>query len=89
MNPSKPKAADVDPIEVPKAAEKEAVVLAGPAPAEYALILGVRRIKTGSFAGLWELTELDDKHSVKRVLTDANTRSIVINLAAREIGKCL
>lgn len=56
---------------------------------DYVLILGVRRLKTGSFAGLWELTELNADGSVKRVLTDANTRSIVINLAGREIGKAL
>lgn len=56
---------------------------------EYSLILGLRRIKEGSFAGLWELTELDDSGTVKRVITDANTRGIVINLAAREIGKAL
>lgn len=56
---------------------------------DYALILGIRRLKTGSFAGLWELTVLDANHDVKRVVTDANTRSIVMNLAGREIGKAL
>lgn len=56
---------------------------------EYSLVLGLRRHKEGPFAGLWELTELDENGSVKRVITDANTRSIIINLAAREIGKAL
>lgn len=59
---------------------------------EYSLILGLRRHKEGPFAGLWELTELDNDRgelSVKRVITDANTRSLIVNLAAREIGKAL
>lgn len=58
-------------------------------PVEYALILGVRRIKEGPFAGLWELTELNGDVSVKRVITDANTRGLVVSLAARAIGNAV
>lgn len=58
-------------------------------PVEYALILGIRRHKEGAFAGLWELTELDSNGSVKRVLTDANTRGLVVSLAARAIGNAV
>jgi hypothetical protein len=53
----------------------------------YSLILGLRRIREGSFKGLWELTELDGEGSVKRVITDANVRSLVISLATRAIGE--
>lgn len=60
-----------------------------PAPVEYSLILGVRRIKVGPFAGLWELTELDANHSVKRVITDADTRGLIVSLAARAIGNAV
>lgn len=55
----------------------------------YSLILGLRRIKEGSFKGLWELTQLDMNGSVVKVLTDANTKASVINLAARAIGGAL
>lgn len=53
---------------------------------KYALILGLRRINEGAFKGLWELTELDGDCSVKRIITDANVKASVINLAARAIG---
>jgi hypothetical protein len=55
----------------------------------YNLILGLRRIKAGPFAGLWELTELTGEVSVKRVVMDASTRASVIALATREIGKAV
>lgn len=55
-------------------------------PTDYLLILGLRRIKDGDFKGLWELTQLDANGSVVKVITDANTKSSVINLAARAIG---
>lgn len=55
-------------------------------PVEYNLILGLRRLKEGSFAGLWELTELNADGSVKRVISDANTRGILVSLAARAMG---
>lgn len=53
----------------------------------YTLILGFRRIREGSFAGLWELTELSGDVSVKRVVMDASTRASAIALATREILK--
>lgn len=56
---------------------------------KYALILGIRRIKEGPFKGLWELTELSGDNSVKKVISDANTKASVINLAARAIGATL
>lgn len=55
----------------------------------YALILGIRRIKEGPFKGLWELTELNGSGSVERVISDANTKASIINLAARAIGATL
>lgn len=56
---------------------------------KYHLILGVRRIKDGAFKGLWELTELSGDCSVKKVISDANTKASIINLAARAIGATL
>lgn len=53
----------------------------------YNLILGLRRLNSGPFQGLWELTELTGDVSVKRVISDANSRGILVSLAAREFGK--
>lgn len=51
------------------------------------LVLTVRRITVGSFAGLWELCKiLPDGTS--EVMTDANTKGIVANLAYNEIARC-
>lgn len=51
------------------------------------LVLTVRRIRIGSFQGLWELCKIMPDGSAK-VLTDANTKGIVANLAYNEISKC-
>lgn len=48
------------------------------------LVLTIRRLHVGSFAGLWELGRVMPDGSIK-VLTDANTKSIVINMARNEI----
>lgn len=51
------------------------------------LTLTVRRLRIGSFTGLWELCRINPDGS-KTVVTDANTKSIMINLARNEILKC-
>jgi hypothetical protein len=51
------------------------------------LVLTVRRIHVGSFSGLWELARVEPDGSIK-VITDANTKAIVISLARNEILKC-
>lgn len=51
------------------------------------LILTVRRLRIGSFTGLWELARVMPDGTVK-IITDANTKQIVINLARNEILKC-
>jgi hypothetical protein len=51
------------------------------------LVLTVRRITAGSFAGLWELCKVNPDGTIK-VLTDANTKMIVANLARNEVAKC-
>lgn len=51
------------------------------------LVLTVRRIQAGSFAGLWELSKVLPDGTMQ-VLTDANTKGIVANLAYNEIAKC-
>lgn len=66
----------------------EEVVNSGEKPVDndYSLILGVRRIKEGAFAGLWELTELTGEVSVKRVIMDASTRASIMGLAGKAIA---
>lgn len=51
------------------------------------LVLTLRRITVGSFAGLWELRKINSDGTTK-VLTDANTKLIAANLARNEIVKC-
>lgn len=51
------------------------------------LVLTLRRITVGSFAGLWELCKINPDGSTK-VLTDANTKMIAANLARNEVVKC-
>ncbi len=51
------------------------------------LVLTVRRIQAGSFSGLWELRKVLPDGSTE-VLTDANTKGIVANLAYNEVAKC-
>jgi hypothetical protein len=55
---------------------------------DYSLIIGVRRIKEGNFAGLWEVVKLSHRGEVERVITDANSKSLACSLAANEIAKC-
>ena len=56
-------------------------------PIHYDEILGIRVLRKGQFRGLWELVRLDDEGKVKQVITDANSRGMVINLATRLILK--
>lgn len=51
------------------------------------LVLTVRRLHVGSFTGLWELGRVLPDGSIK-IITDANTKAIVINLARNEIMRC-
>lgn len=51
------------------------------------LMLTVRRLHVGSFSGLWELCRINSDGS-KTVVTDANTKSIIMSLARNEIMKC-
>jgi hypothetical protein len=51
------------------------------------LVLMVRRLRVGSFTGLWELSKMRSDGSIE-VITDANTKQLMINLARNEILKC-
>lgn len=52
------------------------------------LILTVRRIHVGSFAGLWELCRIEKDGHVT-VVSDANDKMTTMNLAKVQIGKLL
>lgn len=56
---------------------------------DFDIVLGVRRLRTGSFSGLWELTELDvaPGSTVKRVLIDASTKAFVVRKAWEAIRR--
>lgn len=51
----------------------------------YDEILAVRVLRKGPFRGLWELVRLDDQGKVKQVLTDANSRGMIITMMNRSI----
>lgn len=51
------------------------------------LVLTVRRLRVGSFTGLWELAKVVSDGSIK-VISDANTKQIICNLARNEILRC-
>lgn len=51
------------------------------------LVLTLRRLRVGSFSGLWELCRVNPDGTLK-VLTDANTKMIAANLAHNEIVRC-
>ncbi len=53
----------------------------------YDEILGIRNLRTGPFKGLWELVRLNDDGTVRQVLTDANSRGMIITMANRQILK--
>jgi hypothetical protein len=55
---------------------------------DYSLIIGIRRLKSGAFSGLFEVVELSHRGEVVRVITDANSRSMAAGLAAGAIAKC-
>lgn len=63
---------------------------AHPEPKEqvhYDCVMGVRALRNGPFRGLWELVLLDDNMGRKQVLTDANSRGMIINIMNRQIMK--
>lgn len=76
-----------------KLAEKSALAMAKKPRIETSnevrpdLVLTVRRIHAGSFSGLWELCRVEPDGSLK-VITDANTKLIVCNMARNEILRC-
>lgn len=51
------------------------------------LVLTIRRLRIGSFTGLWELCRINPDGS-KMVVSDANTKSLIVSLARNEILKC-
>lgn len=59
------------------------------APAKYDMILALRRHRSGSFAGLYEVVELDGNLNVVRVVTDANSKSIALGLLANAAVKVI
>lgn len=56
-------------------------------PIHYDEILAVRTLRNGRFKGLWELVRLNHDGSVKQVLTDANSRGMIITMTTRQIMK--
>lgn len=58
-----------------------------PQPTRYDSILAIRNLRNGPFKGLWELVKLNSDMSVEKVLTDANSRGMVITMMNREILK--
>ncbi len=54
------------------------------------LVLGVRRIRSGNFSGLWELCELssDPHYGIRRVMTDANVKQILLAQIGRRFNEC-
>lgn len=60
-------------------------------PSHFDLVLGVRRIRSGAFTGLWELSELSVENNIVRpikILTDANVKPILIAQIGRALAKC-
>jgi hypothetical protein len=49
-------------------------------PVKYDMILAIRRIKGGTFSGLFQVVELDGRGMVKRIITDANSKGIALDL---------
>jgi len=55
-------------------------------PIRYDALFGIRVLRNGPFKGLWELVQLDNEGK-RNVLTDANSRGMVVNLVNRQIMK--
>jgi len=53
----------------------------------YDAIFGVRNLRQGPFKGLWELVHLDDKGNRVKVLTDANSRGMILTIINRYVMK--
>lgn len=58
------------------------------AEVRYDAKFGIRVLRDGQFRGLWELVSWDDKGN-KKVITDANSRGMVINMINRHIMKII
>lgn len=55
---------------------------------KYDLVLGIRRLKEGNFIGLWELTRIDPQTGEPHIVTDANSKQILLNMARNEMLRC-
>lgn len=53
----------------------------------YDEVFGVRVLREGQFRGLWELTRLTDNGEIKQVLTDANSRGMILTMMNRAVMK--
>lgn len=53
----------------------------------YDAIFGVRNLRNGPFKGLWELVRMDNKGNRIQILTDANSRGMIITIINRHIMK--
>lgn len=74
--PRKPiSSSDLTPVKMP------------PVNTHYDVILAVRSLRNGPFKGLWELVQLDSGGKRIKVLTDANSRQMIINLMTRHVLK--
>ncbi len=56
-------------------------------PILYDGVFAIRNLRKGQFKGLWELAKLNQDGSVKMILTDANSRGMIITMITREILK--
>lgn len=57
-------------------------------PADYSLVLTIKRHREGPFANLWELAKIE-KDGTKKIITDANLKQFVVNMARNEMVDCL
>lgn len=76
----------------PKGVPRKAIVAENLSPVKlqedrthYDAILAVRSLRSGPFKGLWELVELDSSGKRVKVLTDANSRQMIINLMTKKV----
>lgn len=55
------------------------------------LVLGIRRIRSGPFSGLWELTELTvpPESKIKKLIVDATTKEFVVRKAWEAVRRTI
>lgn len=66
---------------------QEGVVPSPMKEVRYDAIFGVRNLRGGNFKGLWELVRLDNKGNRLQILTDANSRGMILTIINRWIMK--